>query len=172
MKDHVRQLSGKSYWDQFDSTPEFVVMFVPGEAFLHAACSVDPNLIDEAMENRVVVASPTTLVALLRAVAYGWRQEQIARSAQQVSGLGRELYERLRTFLGHFEAVGRNLERATTTFNQALGSLESRVLPSARRFRELGAAGGDELPEIEPVESQPRQLTAPEALDPDDDPAL
>ncbi len=172
MKDHVRQLSGKSYWDQFDSTPEFVVMFVPGEAFLHAACSVDAKLIDEAMENRVVVASPTTLVALLRAVAYGWRQEQIARSAQQVSGLGRELYERLRTFLGHFEAVGRNLERATTTFNQALGSLESRVLPSARRFRELGAAGGDELPEIEPLEAQPRRLTAPEALDPDDDPAL
>ena len=169
MKEHIRQLSAKSYWEQFESTPEFVVMFVPGEAFLEAACSVDAKLIDEAMENRVVVASPTTLVALLRAVAYGWRQEQIAKSAQEVSSLGRDLYERLRTFLGHFEAVGKSLQRASATFNQALGSLESRVLPSARRFRDLGAASGEELPELEPVETQPRQVTAPESASPDDD---
>ncbi len=169
MKRHIRELSARSYWEQFQPTPEFVVMFVPGESFLHAACSIDAKLIDEAMENRVVVASPTTLVALLRAVEYGWRQEQVAKSAQEISELGRQLYERLRRFLGHFQSVGSNLERAAGAFNQAIGSLQTRVLPSARRFRELGAAGGEELPELEPVETQPRQLSAPESDSPDED---
>jgi len=168
MKEHIRQLSAKSYWGQFDDSPEFVVMFVPGESFLQAACSIDGQLIDDAMENHVVPASPTTLVALLRAVAYGWRQEQVAKSAQEVSGLGRELYDRLRTFLGHFDKVGRALTTATTTFNQALGSMEARVLPSARKFRELGAATGDDLPELSPLETPPRQLTAPEATEPEE----
>ena len=167
MKDHIRQLSNKSYWEQFEPTPEFVVMFVPGESFLQAACAVDNAIIEQAMQDGVVLASPTTLVALLRAVAYGWRQEQIAKSAQQVSGLGRDLYDRLRTFLGHFDKIKRGLESATSAFNQAVGSFESRVLPSARRFRDLGAATGDELPELEPLETQPRQLTAPEADEPD-----
>ncbi|MBN1461233.1 MAG: DNA recombination protein RmuC, partial [Armatimonadetes bacterium] len=167
MKEHIRQLSAKSYWGQFDDSPEFVVMFVPGESFLQAACSIDSQLIDDAMENHVVPASPTTLVALLRAVAYGWRQEQVAKSAQEVSGLGRELYDRLRTFLGHFDKVGRALTTATTAFNQALGSMEARVLPSARKFRELGAATGDDLPELSPLETPPRQLTAPEASEPE-----
>ena len=167
MKDHIRQLSAKSYWEQFEPTPEFVVMFVPGESFLQAACSVDNAIIEQAMQDGVVLASPTTLVALLRAVAYGWRQEQIAKSAQEVSGLGRDLYDRLRVFLGHFDKIKRGLEAASSAFNQAVGSLESRVLPSARRFRDLGAASGADLPEMEPVETQPRQLTAPEATDPD-----
>ena len=167
MKDHVRSLAAKSYWEQFDPTPEFVVMFVPGESFLHAACSIDSALIEQAMQERVVLASPTTFVALLRAVAYGWRQEQIAKSAQEVSDLGRDLYDRLRSFLGHFDRMKKGLETATAAFNQAVGSLESRVLPSARRFRDLGAATGDELPELEPIETQPRQLTAPEVSDDD-----
>ena len=163
MKEHIRQLAAKSYWAQFEPTPEFVVMFVPGESFLQAACSVDYAIIEQAMEDGVVLASPTTLVALLRAVAYGWRQEQIAKSAQEVSGLGRDLYDRIRTFLGNFASVGTNLDRATSAFNKAVGSLETRVLPQARRFRELGAATGDELPELKPVETQTRELTAPEA---------
>jgi len=163
MRDHIRRLSAKSYWEQFEPTPEFVVMFVPGESFLHAACAVDSKLIENAMQDGVVLASPTTLVALLRAVAYGWRQEQIAKSAQEVSDLGRELYDRVQTFLGHFAAVGTSLGRATASFNQAVGSMESRVLPSARRFHELGVVGGEELPSLEPVDAQPRELSAPEA---------
>lgn len=169
MKDHIRQLSAKSYWEQFEPTPEFVVMFIPGESFLQAACSVDNAIIEQAMQNGVVLASPTTLVALLRAVAYGWRQEQIARSAQEVSGLGRDLYDRLRTFLGHFIKIGRQLDSATESFNSAVGSLERMVLPQARRFRDLGAASGAELPEVEPIESQSRQLAAPEAAGVDND---
>jgi len=167
MKEHIRQLSAKSYWEQFEPTPEFVVMFVPGESFLHAACSVDNRIIEQAMQDGVVLASPTTLVALLRAVAYGWRQEQIAKSAQQISGLGRDLYDRIRTFIGHFSKIGRQLESATKSFNSAVGSLEGMVLPQARRFRDLGAAGGDDIPELEPIETQTRQLTAPEAAERD-----
>jgi len=168
MKEHIRQLSAKSYWDQFEPTPEFVVMFVPGESFLQAACSVDSDLYIDALQRNVVVAGPSTLFAVLRAVALGWRQEQIAKSAQEVSGLGRDLYDRLRTFLGHFTKIGRQLDSATKSFNSAVGSLEQMVLPQARKFRDLGAATGEELPELEPLETQPRQLTAPEAAETDD----
>jgi len=167
MKDHIRQLAAKSYWEQFEPTPEFVVMFVPGESFLQAACAVDNAIIEQAMQDGVVLASPTTLVALLRAVAYGWRQEQIAKSAQEVSNLGRDLYDRIRVFLGHFTKIGRQLDSATKSFNSAVGSLEHMVLPQARKFRELGAATGDELPELEPLETQSRQLTAAEADEPE-----
>lgn len=162
MKDHIRGLSAKNYWDQFPSVPEFVVMFVPGESFLEAACSVDNMLIENAMENRVVVASPTTLVALLRAVAYGWRHEQIEENAQQISELGAELYRRVRTFLGHFAKIGRELESANEAYNAAVGSLERNVLPQARRFKDLGAASGDDVPEITSLDLTPRQLTVPE----------
>lgn len=168
LRDHIRALSAKSYWEQFETTPEFVVMFIPGESFLHAACDMDPTLIEDGMQNRVILASPTTLVALLRAVAYGWRQEQIAKSAQEVSDLGRTLYDRLSTFLGHLSNVGKRLKNATEAFNQAVGSLETRVLPSARRFRDLGAATSAELPEVEPVDTQPRELAAPEVAESDD----
>jgi DNA recombination protein RmuC len=165
MKDHIRALSARSYWEQFEPTPEFVVMFVPGESFLQAACSVDNTLIEQAMENGVVLASPTTLVALLRAVAYGWRHEQIEENAQKISDLGRQLYDRMRVFAGHIATVGKRLDSATEAYNQAVGSLESRVLPTARRFQELGAAGGAEIEEIEPVDTRARQLAAPEAGD-------
>jgi len=139
------------------------VLFVPGESFLHAACDVDHTLIEDGMKEGVVLASPTTLVALLRAVAYGWRQEQMAKSAQQVSDLGKQLYERLGVFIGHLSNVGRRLRSTTEAFNQAVGSLEARVLPSARRFRDLGAAGGEELGQLEPVDVQPRGLPEPGA---------
>jgi len=165
MREHIRALSAKSYWQQFEPTPEFVVMFVPGESFLHAACSLDPTLIEQAMQERVMLASPTTLVALLHAVAYGWRQEQIARSTQEVSNLGRELHDRIRTFVGHMENVGKGLDKASAAFNQAVGSLETRVLPAARRFRELGAATGEEIPELEPIDTRARELALPEPLD-------
>jgi len=159
---HIRALSAKSYWEQFEPTPEFVVMFVPGESFLQAACEVDHTLIEDGMKERVVLASPTTLVALLRAVAYGWRQEKIAESAQEVSNLGREMHDRIRVFVDHLRGLGNGLRRATEAFNSAVGSLESRVLPTARRFRELGAAAGDEISELEPIDTRSRQLAEPE----------
>jgi DNA recombination protein RmuC len=136
-----------------------VVLFLPGESFFSAAVEVRHTLIEEAVECRVVLASPTTLIALLRAVAYGWRHEQIARNAEQISQLGRDLFERMRTLSDHFARVGRNLGQAVAAYNSAIGSLESRVLPAARRFQELGAAGGEGIPELEPVERMPRMLT-------------
>lgn len=159
---HMNQLGARGYWEQFEHAPEIVVLFLPGESFFSAALEQDRTLIEDGMEKRVVLATPTTLIALLRAVAYGWRQEQIARNAQEISDLGKELYDRIKTFLGHFEGVGSSLQRATENYNKAVASLESRVLPSARKFKQLGAATGDEVIELEPVDESPRSLSAPE----------
>lgn len=159
---HMNQLGARGYWEQFEHAPEIVVLFLPGESFFSAALEQDRTLIEDGMEKRVVLATPTTLIALLRAVAYGWRQEQIARNAQEISDLGKELYDRIKTFLGHFESVGTSLHHATENYNKAVGSLESRVLPSARKFKQLGAATGDEIIELEPVDETPRSISAPE----------
>jgi DNA recombination protein RmuC len=162
MRDHITKLSGKSYWAQFGSAPEFVVLFVPGETFLSAALEQDPSLIEEGVNQQVILATPTTLIALLRAVAYGWRQETIAESAKAISELGRELYGRLATLTDHFAKVGRGLETAVRSYNETVGSLETRVLPSARKFRDQGISPASELTELPAVDRSVRTITAPE----------
>ena len=169
MRDHARQirermadLGSKSYWERLDSSPEFVVMFLPGESFFSAALEEDPALIEEGVGRQVILATPTTLIALLRAVAYGWRQERVAESAREVSALGRELYARLRTLTGHFEGMGRGLERAVEAYNKAVGSYESRVLVSARKFTDYGSAPEGDIDPVFPLEKTPRALQARE----------
>ena len=167
VRDHVTALSRKSYWDQFQSAaPEFVVMFLPGESFFSAALEQDPGLIEAGAAKNVIIATPTTLIALLRAVAYGWKQEKIAENAQRIADLGRQIYERLADMGGHLARVGRNLGQATSAYNAAMGSLESRVLVSARKLKELEAGGGadKEIEPLDPVGEVPRLLAAPELV--------
>ena len=159
VRDHMKTLAGKNYWEQFDPTPEFVVMFLPGETFFSAALEQDPGLIEQGVLNHVIPASPTTLIALLKAVAYGWNQEKLARNAQQISMLGKELHDRLRLLAAHITAVGTGLDRAVESYNKAVGSLESRVLVSARKFAELGASVAEDIPELEPIETTARALS-------------
>jgi DNA recombination protein RmuC len=159
VREHINTLSGKKYWEQFESTPEFVVMFLPGETFFSAALEQDTGLIEHGVLNRVIPASPTTLIALLKAINYGWNQEKLARNAQQISALGKELHERLRNLAAHITAVGTGLDRAVESYNKAIGSLENRVLVSARKFSELGAPVAEDIPELEPIETTARALS-------------
>lgn len=157
VRDHVSALGAKTYWAQFQPSPELVVMFLPAETFLNAALQHDPTLIEFAAIKRVVLASPTSLIALLYAVAHGWQQQAVADNVFELSRLGRDLYDRLRTMVAHFEQMRRGLNTATTAYNDAMGSLEKRVLVAARRFHDLNA-GAAEIPTLAPLETAVRRL--------------
>jgi DNA recombination protein RmuC len=159
VRQHMNALASRGYWDEFARAADLVVMFIPGEAFVAAAAEADAALIEDGLARKVVVATPTTLIALLRAIAYGWRQEHVAENAARISELGRQLHERLRALTGHLAEMGAALGRATAAYNRAVGSMEARVLPAARRFQELGAAAGQDLPALPPVAERPRGLT-------------
>src|SRR4051794_22751053 len=163
VRTHISQLSAKSYFDKVPSTPEFVVMFLPGEMFFSAALEQDPELIEFGVERRVIPASPTTLIALLRAVAYGWQQEAMEENARKISENGRLLYEAVRTLASRFDTLGSRLKSSLEAYNEAVGSLEGNVLVKARKFKELQAAnGGEDIKPLEPIDRVPRMLQAPE----------
>ena len=158
VKTHIDGLSSKKYWDQFADTPEFVVLFLPGENFFSAALEQNPGLIEHALEQKILLATPTTLIALLKTIHYGWRQQSLEDNARIISKLGRELHERIQTLARHFVELKKGLDKAVGSYNNAVGSLESRILVTARRFRELGAASGEDIPVPDPVETATRAL--------------
>jgi DNA recombination protein RmuC len=159
---HIGQLSKKSYWETVQPTPEFVLLFLPGENFYSAALEHDPKLIEDGVNQGVIIATPTTLIALLKAVSYGWRQEQMAANSQEVSKLAKDLYDRLRKFTEYFADIGKNLDRALESYNKGVGSLEARVLVTARKFKERGAIGGEEIEILEPIDKSARGLSLDE----------
>lgn len=170
LKDHARQvrahikaLAKRSYYEQFQPAPEFVVLFLPGETFFSAALEQDPSLLEAGVEERIILATPTTLIALLRAVAYGWRHEHLAQNAKEISELGRELHKRLSDMADHFARLGKNLGGAIQSYNQAMGSFEHRVLASVRKFKDLGSVShAAEIVSLDPLDHIPRELQAPE----------
>lgn len=158
--ERVRELASKNYWAQFDNSPEFVILFIPGDQFLSAALTQRPDLLDDALRQQVILATPTSLVALLKAIAYGWQQTALAENASEIRTLAVQLYERLNTFAGHLSTMGKELGSSVKAYNQAIGSLETRVLPSARRFTELGVNPKQKLDTMHVVETTPRDLTS------------
>ncbi|MCF6148576.1 MAG: DNA recombination protein RmuC [Candidatus Kuenenia sp.] len=159
VRSHITKLSEKSYWDQFQPTPEFVILFLPGETFFSVASEQYPALIEEGVKQRVILATPTTLIALLRAVHYGWRQEQLAENSQRISDLGQELHERIATMVEHLARLGNSLGKTVESFNSAVASFEGRVLSSARKFKTLGAGSKKEIENISPLEKNTRHLS-------------
>ena len=159
VRGHCDDLSSREYWAKFQPSPEFVVLFLPGDHFLAAALEADPALMDRAIARKVLFATPATLIALLKAAAYGWRQEAVSRNAEEISQLGRQLHDRIGTFAEHLERVGKHLDSAVKAYNCSVGSLEGSVLPGARKFAELGAKGSKDLPEAEPLDISARELT-------------
>jgi len=162
VRTHIGSLSKKSYWESVQPTPEFVLLFLPGETFYSAALEIDPKLIEDGVGQGIIIATPTTLIALLKAVSYGWRQEQMATNANEVSRLGKDLYDRLRTFTTYFADIGKGLDRALDSYNKGVGSLEARVLVTARKFKERGAIAGEEIEVLEPVDKSARALSLDE----------
>jgi DNA recombination protein RmuC len=158
IRTHVSKLSAKSYWEQFQPTPEFVVLFLPGEMFFSAALELDPALIEDGAKQQVILASPTTLIALLRAVYYGWRQEQVSENTRKISDLGQELHERIATMVEHLTKLGGSLGKTVEAFNSAVASFEGRVLPSVRKFEVLGAGSKKDIEELTPLDKNPRML--------------
>jgi DNA recombination protein RmuC len=159
VRGHIDALGAKNYWEQFQPAPEFVVLFLPGDQFLGAALHADSTLMDRAISRRVLLATPSTLIALLKAASYGWRQESVSKNAEEISQLGRQLYDRLATFADNLEKIGRSLDTALKGYNAAVGSFEATVLPGARRFAELGARGAKELTAPGTVETMPRDVS-------------
>ena len=155
IRDHIKGLSAKSYWAQFDNAPEFVVLFIPNETIFSAALEQDPELIEQGVLNKVILATPTTLIALLKAIAYGWQQEAIAREAKDIAALGKELYERVSVVTDHFTKLGKSLDQSVGCYNKAVSSLESRLLVTAKKFDALDSASPDSLPEPSLIENQP-----------------
>src|SRR6266536_3727594 len=158
VRTHIGYLSKKSYWESVQPTPEFVLLFLPGETFYSAALENDPKLNEDGVNQGVIIATPTTLIALLKAVSYGWRQEQMASNAHEVSKLAKDLYDRLRTFTNYFADIGRGIERALDSYNRGVGSLESRVLVTARKFKERGAIAGEQIEILDPIDKITRPL--------------
>lgn len=168
VRNHISILGKKSYAEQLDRSPDFVVLFLPGEVFYLAALEHDPGLLEAGIKDKVLITAPTSLIALLRAAAYGWREEQLAENAQKISELGQDLYKRLATLGGHLSSIGNALDRCVKNYNEAVGSLERYVLPGARRFKELGAGTGAEIVELQPIDNVPRMLQAPELVEQDE----
>ena len=168
VREHIRKLASKSYWEQFSRSPDFVILFIPGDQFLSAALNEDPDLIEYALSQQIILATPTSFVALLKAVAYGWRQLVLADNAEEIRRLAEDLYGRLTTFAGHMNKVGKQLASSVENFNRAVGSLERKVLPGARKFVELGIRPKKEIEQVEPLESLPRTMVEP-GEDSDDD---
>ncbi len=160
----MQKLSEKAYWDQFEQSPEFVVLFLPGEMFFSAALEQDPELIEAGVRQKIIIATPTTLIALLRAVAYGWTQERLSKNAEDISSLGKKLYARIRTFAAHMTNMRNSLHKAVESHNKAIGSLETSVLSPARSLKNLSGSADDDIDTIEPIEIVPRAIQSNELL--------
>jgi DNA recombination protein RmuC len=155
---HIRMLSSKAYWEQFEESPEFVILFIPGDQFLSAALAEEPDLIEYALSRQIILATPTSFVALLKAVAYGWRQLALADNAREIRALAEDLYGRLGTFVSHMNRVGRQLASSVENYNKAVGSLERSVLPGARKFTELGVQGKKDIEKLDTLDPVPRTM--------------